>query len=132
MGPNSGSIPTLVAAVDVSSSPIQVSLVERRGAKVSLVAGPESLPSNAQVALVGVLLDLTERAGRSFRAIQGFVLGTAGARTSEGVEVLRLLQGLSLSQRRPLVRVSSLHAMALEASSASGRSGVLVPTIVSG
>jgi len=121
----------LVAAIDTATPTLSCALLELRGESVEVLTTRTEPPVGPGVGhggrLPGALADLLGALGRKVPDLEGFAVGL-GPGSFTGLRIgLATWKGLAYANRRPIAGVSSLAAMALEASrSADGPEGALL------
>jgi tRNA threonylcarbamoyladenosine biosynthesis protein TsaB len=120
----------LVAALDTATLTLSCALLELRGASVEVLTTRTDRPTGPGgghgVRLPGALTDLLGALGRGVRDVEGFAIGL-GPGSFTGLRIgLATWKGLAYANRRPIVGVSSLAALALEAAAAPGGKGALL------
>jgi tRNA threonylcarbamoyladenosine biosynthesis protein TsaB len=124
----------LVAAIDTSTLTLSCALLELRGERAEVLTTRTDRPAGPGgghgIRLPGALTDLLGALGRSVRDVEGFAVGL-GPGSFTGLRIgLATWKGLAYANRRPIVGISSLAAMALEAAALpGGRDALLVPML---
>ena len=121
----------LVAAIDTATPTLSCALLELRGGTGEVLTSRTEPPVGPGVGhggrLPGALADLLGALGRKVPDLEGFAVGL-GPGSFTGLRIgLATWKGLAYANRRPIVGVSSLAAMALEAArSADAPDGALL------
>jgi len=102
----------LIAVADLRMASPRVGLVELHGPHATPLVEPSD--GELEESVLHALLDATEQVHARIREIAGYVICSGSVEGS--IEETLVLRGLALANRRPLVEVSALRAMALEAS----------------
>ncbi len=125
----------LVAAIDTATPTLSCALLELRPGAVEVLTTRTDRPAGPGVGhgirLPGALADLLVAVGRKVPDLEGFAVGL-GPGSFTGLRIgLATWKGLAYANRRPIVGVGSLAAMALEAAAAlpPGSDALLVPML---
>lgn len=129
----------LIASIDTASLTLSVALSEldadglrlvvERSERASAKPGPQGPTGGHGGRLPGVLLDLLSELGRGVDEIDAYAVGL-GPGSFTGLRIgLATWKGLAYAQRRPLLGVSSLAAMAVAASRSAPTGALLLPLL---
>jgi tRNA threonylcarbamoyladenosine biosynthesis protein TsaB len=122
----------LVAALDTATLTLSCALLEV-GRGVELLASRTDRPTGGgtshSVRLPGALVEILAPLGRTVRDVEGWAVGL-GPGSFTGLRIgLASFKGLAYANRRPIVGVSSLAAMAAEAAPSAPEGALLVPLL---
>jgi tRNA threonylcarbamoyladenosine biosynthesis protein TsaB len=122
----------LVAALDTATLTLSCAVLEVRE-EVELLARRTDHPSaggtSHSVRLPGALVEILAPLGKTVRDVEGWAVGL-GPGSFTGLRIgLASFKGLAYANRRPVVGVSSLAAMAAEGASEAPAGALLVPLL---